>query len=93
MLMSSKFSMPQIIKNMGYTSSNAQLMTIPPYMIGAISAYCFAIFADKYSFRYPFLIGPQCSLIVAFGLLFSKSADIANNVGLCYFAVCLACAG
>jgi hypothetical protein len=85
--------MPQIIKNMGYTSSDAQLMTIPPYSIGAISAYAFAIFADKYSWRYPFLVGPQSSLIVAFGILFAKSGDIKDNVGLCYFAVCLACAG
>lgn len=85
--------MPQIIKNMGYTSSDAQLMTIPPCMIGAISAFSFAIFADKYSWRYPFLVGPQCSLIVAFGILFSKSAQIKDNVALCYFAVCLACAG
>ncbi|KAM0331621.1 hypothetical protein ACHAQA_003300 [Verticillium albo-atrum] len=88
-----KFTMPQIIKNMGYTSSDAQLMTIPPYAIGAISAYTFSVFADRYSWRYPFLVVPQCSLIVAFSILFTKSGDIKNNIGLCYFAVCLACAG
>lgn len=88
-----KFTMPQIIKNMGYTSSMAQLMTIPPYACGAISAYAFSVFADKYSWRFPFLVGPQLSLIVAFSILFAKSGDIKNNIGLCYFAVCLACAG
>lgn len=88
-----KFTMPQIIKNMGYTSSDAQLMTIPPYMLGAVSAYVFAIFADKYSWRYPFLVGPQLAVIVAYAILFAKSGDIANNIAVCYFAVCLACAG
>lgn len=85
--------MPQIIKNMGYTSSNAQLMTIPPYACGAISAYVFSVFADKYSWRFPFLVGPQLCLIVAFSILFTKSGDIKNNIGLCYFALCLACTG
>ncbi|SCO84588.1 related to putative tartrate transporter [Fusarium oxysporum] len=42
-----KFTMPTILRGMGYTSSDAQLMTIPPYAIGAISAYVFAIFADN----------------------------------------------
>ncbi|CRK23531.1 hypothetical protein BN1723_013017, partial [Verticillium longisporum] len=68
-----KFTMPQIIKNMGYTSSDAQLMTIPPYAIGAVSAYVFSVFADR--------------------ILFTKSGDIKNNIGACYFTVCLACAG
>ncbi|RKL19719.1 hypothetical protein BFJ68_g3198 [Fusarium oxysporum] len=61
-----KFTMPTILRGMGYTSSDAQLMTIPPYAIGAISAYVFAIFADKYSWRAPFILGPQCCLVVAF---------------------------
>ena len=88
-----KFTMPSILKGMGYTSSHAQLMTIPPYAAGAISAYVFAIFADKYSWRYPFIIGPQCCLVTAFIILFAKSGDVENSIAACYFAVCLACFG
>ncbi|KAJ5952745.1 uncharacterized protein N7479_011158 [Penicillium vulpinum] len=88
-----KFSMPEIIKTMGYESANAQLLTIPPYAIGAFSAYGFSVFADRFSWRMPFILAPQCSLIVAFGILFSKAGDIENNMGLCYFGVCLACFG
>lgn len=88
-----KFTMPTILRGMGYTSSDAQLMTIPPYAIGAISAYAFAIFADKYSWRAPFILGPQCCLVTAFIILFVKSGDIENNIAVCYFAVCLACFG
>ncbi|KAH9890858.1 major facilitator superfamily transporter [Xylariomycetidae sp. FL2044] len=88
-----KFTMPSIVKSMGYTSATAQLLTIPPYACGAISAYVVSVFADKYRWRMPFIVGPQMCLIVAFTILFVKAADIANNIGLCYFAVCLACAG
>jgi len=88
-----KFTMPQIIKNMGYTSANAQLLTIPPYAVGALSAYVFSVFADRHSWRMPFIVGPQLCLVVAFSILFAKAADIKDNIALCYFAVCLACFG
>ncbi|KAF7716716.1 MFS-type transporter [Penicillium ucsense] len=88
-----KFSMPEIIKSMGYKAASAQLLTIPPYMVGAFSAYGFSIFADRFSWRMPFILAPQLSLIVAFSILFSKAADIKNNIALCYFGVCLACFG
>ncbi|EGU88786.1 hypothetical protein FOXB_00708 [Fusarium oxysporum f. sp. conglutinans Fo5176] len=87
------FTVVVAIMGMGYTSSDAQLMTIPPYAIGAISAYVFAIFADKYSWRAPFILGPQCCLVVAFIILFVKSSNIEDNIAVCYFAVCLACFG
>ncbi|EKG16994.1 Major facilitator superfamily [Macrophomina phaseolina MS6] len=88
-----KFTMPQTIKNMGYTSATAQLLTIPPYAVGALTAYAFSVFADRYSWRMPFIVGPQLSLVVAFSILFTKSEDIKDNIALCYFAVCLACFG
>ena len=88
-----KFTMPSILRGMGYQASEAQLMTIPPYAVGAISAFAFAVYADKYSWRYPFIIGPQICLVTAFIILFALSGDIESNVGVCYFAVCLACFG
>ncbi|PLB47724.1 MFS general substrate transporter [Aspergillus steynii IBT 23096] len=88
-----KFSMPEIIKSMGYESANAQLLTIPPYAVGAASAFSFSVFADRYSWRMPFILIPQCALVVAFGILFSKATDIDNNIALCYFGICLACFG
>lgn len=88
-----KFTMPSILTGMGYTSSMAQLMTIPPYAVGAMSAFGFAIFADKYSWRYPFILGPQCCLVTSFIILFVKSGNIEQNIAVCYFAVCLACFG
>ncbi|KAK7529842.1 major facilitator superfamily domain-containing protein [Phyllosticta citribraziliensis] len=88
-----KFTMPSILTGMGYANSAAQLMTIPPYAIGAVSAFGFAIFADRTSWRYPFLVGPQLCIITAFVILFAMSGDIKDNVAVCYFAVCLACFG
>lgn len=85
--------MPQIIQRMGYTSAKAQLLTIPPYAVGALSAYVFSIFADRYAWRMHFIIVPQLLQVVAFSILFTKASEISDNVALCYFGVCLACFG
>jgi MFS family permease len=79
-----KFTLPQIMVNMGFSSTNAQLLSAPPYVAGAISAVVVAKFADRYKWRLPFITGPLLSLMVAYTVLFSYSADIANHVALCY---------
>ncbi|KAL4863851.1 hypothetical protein BDV12DRAFT_206161 [Aspergillus spectabilis] len=88
-----KFTMPQIITGMGFTSARAQLLTIPPYAVGAFSAYVFSVFADRYTWRMPFIVVPQVSQVIAFSILFTHAADIEDNIALCYFGVCLACFG
>ncbi|KEY74775.1 hypothetical protein S7711_06673 [Stachybotrys chartarum IBT 7711] len=88
-----KFTMPSILRGMGYEASSAQLMTIPPYMIGAVSAYTFAVFADRYSWRYPFIVGPQICVVVSFIILVATAANGDDFIALRYFAVCFACFG
>ncbi|CZT16308.1 related to permease of the major facilitator superfamily [Ramularia collo-cygni] len=88
-----KFTMPTIIKSMGFTSTTAQLLTAPPYVCGAISAVVSALFADRLSWRMPFIVGPQILLVISFSTLFSFAAEIKNNIALCYVMVCVACVG
>ncbi|KAK3670035.1 hypothetical protein LTR78_010066 [Recurvomyces mirabilis] len=88
-----KFSLPTIIKGMGYKSANAQLLTIPPYACGAISSYVLSVFEDRYNWRLPFLVGPQVAVVIGYAVLFVKTPDIKHNIASCYFAVCLACSG
>ncbi|CAG7925649.1 unnamed protein product [Penicillium olsonii] len=88
-----KFTMPQIIKNMGYTSSNAQLLTVPPYVVGAISAFASGVLSDRFRWRMPFIFGAQLLVVISFAVLFAKAEDIASNIPACYFAIFLANAG
>ncbi|KAL4904447.1 hypothetical protein BDW74DRAFT_168462 [Aspergillus multicolor] len=88
-----KFTMPTINENMGYESTAAQLLAIPPYVIGAISAFTASIFADRYRWRMPFIVGPQVLVVVAYAVLMTKASDIKYNMGVCYFVVVLACSG
>ncbi|KAF4808410.1 putative transporter [Colletotrichum siamense] len=88
-----KFTMPQIIKNMGYTSSNAQLLTIPPYIVGAISAYVSSSLSDRFKWRMPFIVFAQVLVLISFAILFSKAENIQGNIPACYFAIFLASIG
>lgn len=88
-----KFTLPQIILNMGFTSTQAQLLTAPPYICGAISALASSVFADRTTWRLPFIVGPQVLLVAAYSALFVLSDDIRANVAACYFCVHLATLG
>lgn len=85
-----KFTLPQIIKNMGFTSSNAQLLSIPPYVAGAISSVVFNMISDKFRYRSFVVIIPQSLLIVAYSILTPLAPKISSNIGPCFFAIILA---
>ncbi|KAL1854815.1 hypothetical protein Daus18300_011331 [Diaporthe australafricana] len=88
-----KFTMPQIILNMGFTSTQAQVLTAPPYICGAISAVVSSLLADRFTWRLPFIVAPQVVLVVAYSALFKLSGDIRGNVAACYFCVHLSTIG
>ncbi|KAL1954553.1 hypothetical protein VTO42DRAFT_1064 [Malbranchea cinnamomea] len=88
-----KFTLPQIIKNMGYSSANAQLLSMPPYFAGAISAYLFGLLADRLRWRMPIIVTGQLLNIIGFSILFSLAERIGDNIAVCYFAVVLTCIG
>lgn len=85
-----EFTLPQIMVNMGFSATNAQLLSAPPYIAGAISAITVAVFADKFRWRLPFIVGPLLSLTIAYAVLFTFSARISDHVALCYTFVHLA---
>ncbi|KAH8172435.1 major facilitator superfamily protein [Sarocladium implicatum] len=88
-----KVNMPTIMTTMGYTSANAQLMTIPPYFVGACAAFVSAWFADRYKWRMPFILFPQLCIMAAFGVLFVYGPNIEDHIPAAYVAIVIACIG
>ena len=88
-----KFTMPSITKSMGYTSSQAQLLTIPPYVAGAISALTMSYFSDKSGWRMPFVVGPLSIILVGFAILMPLAPNIKHQIPACYIGVVLICVG
>lgn len=88
-----KFNMPAVIKGMGYTSAKAQLLTIPPYALGAISAFVSSWLADKFVWRMPFIIFGQTFIIISFAILYSFGYAPTVYIAQCYAGLMLACLG
>jgi len=84
-----KFTLPTIIKNMGFSSSNAQLLSIPPYVAGAISSVGFSILSDKMRRRSYFLMIPQVIVVISYCIITPLSPRIKDYIGACFFAVIL----
>ncbi|KAI1259316.1 MFS general substrate transporter [Xylariaceae sp. FL1019] len=80
--------LPTIVKNLGYTSSTAQLLTVPIYVVAAILAIIVAYFSDRVGKRGPFVIG--CMLVIIVGYALCLSTD---RPGVIYAGVFIAAAG
>lgn len=82
--------LPTIIANLGYTSSHAQLMTVPIYVTAAILAVIFAYVSDRVGKRSPFIIGLLCVMIVGFAMCISVDPRESPRVvyGGVFLAAC-----
>ena len=77
--------MPAIIRGMGYSNVNAQLLTVPVYFVGAAAFLVIARLSDKYKMRSPFIMGCFISHIVGetkCNVCAIMSADLSSGYGI-----------
>lgn len=79
---------PTIIKELGYSAAEAQLMTVPPNAVGCILTIGAAVFSEKKKIRAPFIAGASCIAVVGYIILLSQ-----NKPGVSYFGTILAAGG
>jgi len=65
--------LPTIIKSLNYTSSKAQLMTVPIYITAAIVAIGFAYASDKVGKRSPFILSFMLLMVLGFAMCLGSS--------------------
>ncbi|KAF2184677.1 high-affinity nicotinic acid transporter [Zopfia rhizophila CBS 207.26] len=79
--------LPTIIKNMGYTANNAQLMSVPPYVCACFFTIVASWVADRYRQRGIFLLGFQLVAILGFALLVSSGSSHIQYTGTVFAAI------
>ncbi|KAH6661984.1 MFS nicotinic acid transporter [Halenospora varia] len=88
--------LPTIIKQLGYTSTTAQLLTIPIYITAAILAVLVCWLSDKAAkrgeSRWPYVFVPMCVILVGFIMALAGSAH-GKLPGLVYAGVFIATCG
>ncbi|KAL3487683.1 major facilitator superfamily domain-containing protein [Aspergillus germanicus] len=88
-----KFTLPTVTKAMGFQNTAAQLMTVPPYIAGALSAILFSNFSDRYNWRYPFVATPLLLIITGYAIILGLKGRLEAHVGPGFFALIVACMG
>ncbi|KAI5818279.1 major facilitator superfamily domain-containing protein [Pyronema omphalodes] len=81
--------MPSLLRAMHFTSIKAQLMTVPPYVLGSIVCISAAITSDRFKTRGTVLLCLACpTIVIGFALLLS-----VNIIAVKYFALFLVTMG
>ena len=80
--------LPTIIKELGFTAAQAQLLTVPPYAVATALTLGAAILSEKVKLRAPFIMGASSLAAIGYIILLS-----CTKPGVAYFGTILAAAG
>lgn len=83
--------LPTIVKDMGYTSAKAQLMTVPIYVVAAVCSVTQAVLADRFGYRSPVVFGNF--LLCLMGYAVAMGCDIRTNPNGVYAGMFFAAIG
>ncbi|RAK87592.1 MFS transporter [Aspergillus costaricaensis CBS 115574] len=80
--------MPTIISALGYTSAQAQLLTVPPYAVAFVLTITVAILSERTHRRAPFILGSTALACIGYILLLTD-----HRPGVSYLGTFFAAAG
>lgn len=78
------FFTPTILKDMGWTSLQAQIMSVPIYIAAAILTLCTAVLSDRFKHRFGFALGGCFVATVGYIILLAQKSV---PTGAKYFAL------
>ncbi|KAK3682926.1 high-affinity nicotinic acid transporter [Podospora appendiculata] len=79
--------LPTIIKNMGYTANNAQLMSVPPYVCACFFTVTASWVADRHRQRGVFLLAFQLVAMAGFSMLVATGNPSVQYAGTVLAAI------
>ncbi|KAH8427129.1 allantoate permease family MFS transporter [Aspergillus melleus] len=80
--------LPTIIKELGYTAAEAQLLSVPPYAVAFVLTVTVAIFSERTRIRAPFIMGSSALACIGYILLLTD-----HRPGVSYLGTIFAAAG
>jgi MFS family permease len=79
--------LPSIIRGLGYTSSTAQLLTVPIYITASVLAVAVAWYSDRVGKRYPFVLVCLCIMAIGFIMCVASATPGVIYAGV-FIAAC-----
>ncbi|EFQ87463.1 hypothetical protein P3342_002454 [Pyrenophora teres f. teres] len=84
--------LPTIIRDMGYTSAQSQLLTIPPYAVATLFTIFWAILSERYARRALFILTTTTVAIIGYIILLANT-DPKARPGISYLGTFFAAIG
>ncbi|KAL0069548.1 hypothetical protein AAF712_003206 [Marasmius tenuissimus] len=84
--------LPTIIKDLGYTAANAQLLSVPPYALATTLTLLVAIYSQRFSLRAPFMIGSSIFAMIGYIILMTNK-NPTQRPGVSYVGTFFAAGG
>lgn len=75
--------LPLVVQGLGYTSIQANLMSVPPYVCGAVGLYIFAYSSDRRNERGLHILGGLIICLIGLIITVTTSSHGAQYAGLC----------
>jgi MFS family permease len=82
--------LPTIIKELGYTAAQAQLLTVPPYAVATVLTIVVAVLSENTHRRAPFIIASSTVSIIGYIILLTANP---KRPGVSYLGTIFAAAG
>ena len=79
--------LPTIIKTLGYSNANAQLYTVPVYVVAAFITVSVALASDKAQLRGPFMVVMMCVSVVGYAILLGATNNDNAKYGGVFLVV------
>lgn len=78
--------LPTIIRDLGYSSVEAQLLTVPPNFVGFLTVPVFGYLSDRYGYRGPFMLVGLIMALVGYLMLITTGRTPVNYGGTFFVA-------
>ncbi|XP_014562637.1 hypothetical protein COCVIDRAFT_32654 [Bipolaris victoriae FI3] len=75
--------MPMVVQGLGYSSIEANLMSVPPFVCGAVGLYLFALSSDHQKERGYHIIMGTCIALVGLVVTVTTQSHSIQYIGLC----------
>lgn len=78
---------PTIIKELGFSAANAQLLSVPPFFAGCACTILVGIYSDIHKLRGPYVIAGAFVSLVGYIVLYTQTSPGASYAGAVLAAV------
>jgi hypothetical protein len=77
---------PTIVRDLGYSAANAQLLSVPPFACAGVSTIIMCFFSDRFYLRGPFLVLCSTGSLIGYIIAYTTSQPGPGYIAIVFAA-------